>query len=371
MRATIEWSVGLLPDVAAATCSRTSASSRRGSRSTRSRRSAPAARGTARRIDGARGARRRLARQADRDRRPAGVLAPRDRARVRARPARGARRGGRDARARTPTTTAASCARVAPAAGRRAARRDAVAAARPRAAEPARRGPPPRRTPTASTTPATSRGACSSTGGSPASSPRCGCGCWSCSARSSRSRRAPARVAWFFALWGEMWQRPSDEVVAGLGECVRLFAESGDEDARRWRSPRARRRGCSCPIPNVKTAAPRADRGGRATPRARQHVGRGDHRGLARPARLAARRARRGARPLQPRDRDRRGERRPVHALGRRQPSGAASAACAERSSRPRRPDPHAAGVDPAAPRGGDRLRPRGALRRRRGARRR
>jgi predicted ATPase len=38
-------------------------------------------------------------------------------------------------------------------------------------------------------------------------------------------------VAWFLALWGEMWQRPSEQVVAGLGECVRLFTESGDEDA--------------------------------------------------------------------------------------------------------------------------------------------
>ncbi|WP_082541290.1 DUF4062 domain-containing protein [Microbacterium sp. Root166] len=38
-------------------------------------------------------------------------------------------------------------------------------------------------------------------------------------------------VAWFLALWGEMWQRPSPQVVAGLGECVRLFTESGDEDA--------------------------------------------------------------------------------------------------------------------------------------------
>jgi predicted ATPase len=38
-------------------------------------------------------------------------------------------------------------------------------------------------------------------------------------------------IAWFFALWGEMWQRPSEQVVAGLGECVRLFRESGDEDA--------------------------------------------------------------------------------------------------------------------------------------------
>jgi predicted ATPase len=38
-------------------------------------------------------------------------------------------------------------------------------------------------------------------------------------------------VAWFFSLWSEMWQRPSDQVVTGLGECVRLFTESGDEDA--------------------------------------------------------------------------------------------------------------------------------------------
>lgn len=38
-------------------------------------------------------------------------------------------------------------------------------------------------------------------------------------------------IAWFFALWGELWQRPAQEVVAGLGEVTRLFAESGDEDA--------------------------------------------------------------------------------------------------------------------------------------------
>ena len=24
-------------------------------------------------------------------------------------------------------------------------------------------------------------------------------------------------IAWFLALWGEMWQRPSEGVVAGLG----------------------------------------------------------------------------------------------------------------------------------------------------------
>ncbi len=38
-------------------------------------------------------------------------------------------------------------------------------------------------------------------------------------------------VAWFFTLWGQMWQNPTPEVVAGLAECVRLFAESGDAEA--------------------------------------------------------------------------------------------------------------------------------------------
>ncbi|WP_417563790.1 DUF4062 domain-containing protein [Microbacterium sp.] len=38
-------------------------------------------------------------------------------------------------------------------------------------------------------------------------------------------------VAWFFALWGQMWQNPSQEAVAGLAECARLFTESGDDDA--------------------------------------------------------------------------------------------------------------------------------------------
>ncbi|GAA5034723.1 DUF4062 domain-containing protein [Microbacterium fluvii] len=38
-------------------------------------------------------------------------------------------------------------------------------------------------------------------------------------------------VAWFFTLWGELWQHPSQQVIAGLGECVRLFRESGDDDA--------------------------------------------------------------------------------------------------------------------------------------------
>jgi predicted ATPase len=38
-------------------------------------------------------------------------------------------------------------------------------------------------------------------------------------------------AAVFFTVWAELWQRPSEEVVSGLGEAVRLFAESGDEDA--------------------------------------------------------------------------------------------------------------------------------------------
>lgn len=38
-------------------------------------------------------------------------------------------------------------------------------------------------------------------------------------------------IASFYSVWGEMWQRPSDQVVEGLGESIRLFAESGDEDA--------------------------------------------------------------------------------------------------------------------------------------------
>jgi len=35
----------------------------------------------------------------------------------------------------------------------------------------------------------------------------------------------------FFSLWGEIWQRPSAQMVDGLGECVELFTASGDEDA--------------------------------------------------------------------------------------------------------------------------------------------
>jgi hypothetical protein len=61
-------------------------------------------------------------------------------------------------------------------------------------------------------------------------------------------------VAWFFALWGEMWQRPSEGVVAGLGECVRLFAESGDEDASTMALAARATARLTLPMPDVKTA---------------------------------------------------------------------------------------------------------------------
>jgi tetratricopeptide (TPR) repeat protein len=38
-------------------------------------------------------------------------------------------------------------------------------------------------------------------------------------------------IAAFFTVWGEMWRRPSDQVISGLGESARLFTESGDPDA--------------------------------------------------------------------------------------------------------------------------------------------
>ncbi len=38
-------------------------------------------------------------------------------------------------------------------------------------------------------------------------------------------------AAVFLTMWGEMWRQPSDQVIGGLGEAVRLFTESGDADA--------------------------------------------------------------------------------------------------------------------------------------------
>ena len=62
-------------------------------------------------------------------------------------------------------------------------------------------------------------------------------------------------VAWFFALWGEMWQRPSQEVVAGLGECLRLFTEAGDEDAAAMALAARATARLQLPTPDLETAS--------------------------------------------------------------------------------------------------------------------
>jgi tetratricopeptide (TPR) repeat protein len=38
-------------------------------------------------------------------------------------------------------------------------------------------------------------------------------------------------IAVFFTVWGEMWRRPSHQVIDGLGEASRLFAEAGDAES--------------------------------------------------------------------------------------------------------------------------------------------
>jgi len=66
-------------------------------------------------------------------------------------------------------------------------------------------------------------------------------------------------IAWFFALWGEMWQHPSAEVVAGLGECLRLFTESGDEDAAAMALAARATARVQLPDPDVDTAGRELD----------------------------------------------------------------------------------------------------------------
>ncbi|WP_306233770.1 ATP-binding protein [Agrococcus beijingensis] len=61
-------------------------------------------------------------------------------------------------------------------------------------------------------------------------------------------------VAWFFSLWSEMWQRPTESVVAGLGECVRLFAESGDDDAVAMSTAARATARLQLPLPDLDTA---------------------------------------------------------------------------------------------------------------------
>ncbi len=61
-------------------------------------------------------------------------------------------------------------------------------------------------------------------------------------------------VAWFFVLWSEMWQRPNEQVVAGLAECVRLFSESGDEDAAAMSLAARATARLQLPLPELDTA---------------------------------------------------------------------------------------------------------------------
>ncbi|WP_308492898.1 ATP-binding protein [Microbacterium terrisoli] len=61
-------------------------------------------------------------------------------------------------------------------------------------------------------------------------------------------------VAWFFALWGQMWQNPSQEAVAGLAECARLFTESGDEDAAAMAEAARATARVQLPDPDLETA---------------------------------------------------------------------------------------------------------------------
>jgi len=62
-------------------------------------------------------------------------------------------------------------------------------------------------------------------------------------------------IARFFTLWSEMWQTPSEEVVAGLTECARLFAESGDEDAAAMALAARATARVLLPDPDIDTAA--------------------------------------------------------------------------------------------------------------------
>ncbi|WP_194397450.1 DUF4062 domain-containing protein [Microbacterium atlanticum] len=66
-------------------------------------------------------------------------------------------------------------------------------------------------------------------------------------------------IAAFFPLWAEMWQRPSDQVVDGLGESVRLFLESDDE--RSAAMALAARASTRMQFPDVDPATVRAELG--------------------------------------------------------------------------------------------------------------
>ncbi len=137
--------------------------------------------------------------------------------------------------------------------------------------------------------------------------------------------RAHTRAAaTFFVLWGELWQHPSDQMVAGLGECVRLFTESGDEEAAAMAMAGRATARMQFPDLDVDAAVEELTHRRRDPAQPRQHVGRGDRGGLARSHLLGDGPGRRCAGALRPRDRDRAGRPGSVH---RRRRGSAALAA--------------------------------------------
>jgi predicted ATPase len=66
-------------------------------------------------------------------------------------------------------------------------------------------------------------------------------------------------IAIFFPLWADLWQRPSDQVVEGLGEAVRLFRDSGDEHAAAMAA--AARASTRLQFPDLDPAVARAELG--------------------------------------------------------------------------------------------------------------
>ena len=102
-------------------------------------------------------------------------------------------------------------------------------------------------TPTASTTPATSRGACSSTGGSPASSPRCGVWMLELLGKELPITAAHPRASPGSSRCGARCgsARPTGSSPGSASACG-CSPRAATRMPRRWRSPRARRRGCSC-----------------------------------------------------------------------------------------------------------------------------
>ena len=339
MRATIDWSVEPAPRRRSATCSRTSASSRRGSPSKRSRRSAPAARGTARRST--RSARSSTARSSSRPTSTGAsvVLAARDRARVRA------RSGSRRAATRTAMRAAHAdyyaglVARLAP--GLRGTGTGRCrAAARARAAEPPRRGAPPRLHRPARRRRRLRLEPAHLLVDRRASSPRCAL--WMLELLGKQQPITPHTRAVACVLRavgrdvaapiGSGGRRPRRVRPAVHRERRRGCRRDGDRRARR-------RRACSSPTSTCRPRQAELQRGGRrrsarsatrgARPSPRSSLGR-----LA----LAARRA--SPRRSQHFDRatgDRAGRAGPVHAGGRGQPASRAELPRAATSTRPRR----------------------------------